>query len=141
MPDTSFVKLGFNAKLYYGSAGSSAANEISNVTNVTLSLSKASADVTTRRGGGWRQKKGTLKEGTVEFEMIWDPTDPAFSTLFTGWNENTPVALKILDEEGGTGLDADFEVMDMTREEPLEDAIKAKVKCEPTYTTRTPTWV
>jgi len=133
--------LGFDAKLYYGTVGATAATELTNVTNVTLNLSKATADVTTRGGGGWRQKKGTLKEGTVEFEMVWDPTDPGFAAFFSAWNNNTGIAMLVLDASGGTGLDADFDVVDMTREEPLEDVIKATVKCEPTTSTRTPSWV
>lgn len=34
-----------------------------------LNLEKGEADVTTRANNGWRATKGTLKEGSIEFEM------------------------------------------------------------------------
>lgn len=34
---------------------------------------------TTRANNGWRATAGTLKEGSIEFEMVWDPTDAGFT--------------------------------------------------------------
>ncbi len=36
--------------------------------------------------------------------------------------------------------DAEFSVIDIGRSEPLKEAVKAKIKVEPTYSTRAPVW-
>ena len=75
------VKLGLDAKLYFcvaGIGGSPTWTELTNVKNVTLSLQKGEADVTTRANSGWKATAGTLKEGSIEFEMVWDTADAGF---------------------------------------------------------------
>ncbi|MBK9127943.1 MAG: hypothetical protein IPM13_09095 [Phycisphaerales bacterium] len=67
--------LGMNAKLYYGTAGVPAATEMANVRNVTLNLEAGEADVTTRANSGWRATAPTLRECSVELEMVLDPDD------------------------------------------------------------------
>jgi len=149
------AKLGMQAKLYRLSTGVRAAwpssgapanlVELSNVKDVTLNLETGEADVTTRANNGWKATIATLKEGSVEFEMIWDPSDAGFSAMKDAYFNNTAVALAILDGAkdvvGSQGLWADFSVTNLTREEPLEDAIKAKVTVKPTYSAISPAWV
>ncbi len=71
--------LGKDAKLYHGTAGSTATTEMSNVRDVTLNLEAGEADVTTRANSGWRATAPTLRECTCEFEMVWDPADAGFT--------------------------------------------------------------
>jgi len=135
------AKLGLNAKAYYGTAGSSATTEITNIKDVTLNLEKGEADVTTRGGNGWRQTLATLKEGSIEFEMVWDPDDGAFGAVKDAYFNDTLIAMKFLDEAGGEGLDADFTVTNLTRNEALEEAITASVTVKVAYSDRAPQWV
>lgn len=134
------IRLGMHAKFYYGAAGSSASNELTNIRNVTLSLSKGEADVTTRGNAGWRATVGTLKEGSMEFEMIWDTDDPGFNAMQNSFITDEPIALRALDQENGTGLDADCSITNFTRNEQLEEAITVSVTAKPTYSTRSPHW-
>ena len=135
------IKLGMEAKLYYGAAGATAATELTNVKDVTLNLESGEADVTTRANAGWRATVGTLKTGSVEFEMIWDSDDAGFTAIKDAYFNNTPIALAILDEAGGEGLDADFSITNFSRKEALEQAITVSVTAKPTYSTRAPAWV
>jgi predicted secreted protein len=135
------TKLGLDAKIYQGTAGSTATTEMSNVTDVTLNLSKSEADVTTRANAGWKATIGTLKEGSVSFTMLWDTEDAGFAAIQQSWFDNTAIALLVLDSEDGTGLDADFSVISFTRNEPLSEAISVSVECKPTSGTRAPAWV
>ena len=135
------IKLGMEAKLYYGAAGTTAATELTNVKDVTLNLESGEADVTTRANAGWRATVGTLKTGSVEFEMIWDSDDLGFTAIKDAYFANTPIALAILDEAGGEGLDADFSITSFSRKEALEEAITVSVTAKPTYSTRAPAWV
>jgi len=149
------AKLGMQAKLYRLSTGlrgawpvsGAPANllELGNVKDVTLNLETGEADVTTRANNGWKATIATLKEGSLEFEAIWDTSDAGFGALKDAYFNNTPIAMAILDGAkdvvGSQGLWADFSVTNLTREEPLEDAIKAKVTLKPTYSAIPPAWV
>ncbi len=135
------IKLGMEAKLYYGVAGATATSELTNVKDVTLNLESGEADVTTRANAGWRATVGTLKTGSVEFEMIWDSDDAGFTAIKDAYFNNEPIALAILDEAGGEGLDADFSITSFSRKEALEEAITVSVTAKPTYSTRAPAWV
>ena len=135
------IKLGMNCKAYYGVAGASATNLMPNVTDVTINLEKGEADVTTRGNSGWRATVGTLKDGSVEFEMIWDTAEDGFNAIKDAYFNDTAIALAFLDGVAGEGLDADFTVTNFTRTEPLEEAVKAAVTVKPTYSNRAPEWV
>jgi len=119
--------LGMNAKLYYGTAGTTASTEMGNVRDVTLTLEAGEANVTTRANLGWRATAPTLRECTVEFEMVWDPDDAGFTTIKTAYLTAGKVALKVFDKAGGQGPDGDFSIVSFNRSEPLEEAITVSV--------------
>ena len=119
--------LGKDAKLYHGAAGSSAAAEMANVRDVTLTLEAGEADVTTRANSGWRATAPTLRECTCEFEMVWDPDDAGFTAIRNAFLASGLIALKILDKASGQGPDGDFAITSFSRNEPLEEAITVSV--------------
>lgn len=137
-------KLGMNCKAYYGVAGATATNILGNMKDVTLNLSTGESDVTTRSNAGWRAMAATLKEGSIEFKMVWDTADLGFAAIKDAWFNSTPIALAFFDTTPGTGdasgLDADFTVTNFTRNEPLEEAVTVDVTVKPTYSTRAPKW-
>src|SRR6185369_15541067 len=101
------AKLGLSGKLYRLTAGTRAAWPVSgapanlasldNVTDVTLSLETGEADVSTRSSNGWKATLPTLKEATIDFESVWDTSDPGFAALSNAYFNNTPIALAVLD--------------------------------------------
>ena len=138
------AKLGMDAKLYFkvdGQAGGGAWTEMSNVSDVTLNLEAGEADVTTRANGGWRATVATLKEGSVEFEMLWKPSDPGFAAVKNAFFNNGMIGLQILDEAAGEGLQADFSVTNFSRSEPLEEGIKVSVTVKITDSDTPPSWI
>lgn len=68
------IKLGMEAKLYRnsGTYASPTWTEIQNVKDLTLNLEAGEADVTTRGNAGWRATIASLKDGSIEFDMVWD---------------------------------------------------------------------
>jgi hypothetical protein len=141
------VKLGMDAKLYFcaaGIGGTPTWSLLGNVKNVTLNLQKGEADVTTRANNGWKATAATLKEGTIEFEMVWDTTDAGFTAIKDAYFNNTPIGMAAMDgpiaTTGSQGLWADCMITDFSREEPLEDAISVKVTAKPTYSANPPIW-
>jgi hypothetical protein len=68
-------QLGIKAKMYFGEAGTAGVptGELSNVTDVTITLDASEADVTTRDNDGFRATIAGLKECTIEFDMLYLP--------------------------------------------------------------------
>ncbi len=141
------VKLGMDAKLYRntGSYGSPVWNEVKNVKDVTLNLEAGEADVTTRGNGGWRANIATLKDASLEFEMVWDTADDDFTAIRTAFLTNAAIEFAVLDgpvaTSGSQGLRASMAITNFSRAEPLEEAIKVSVTAKPTYATNPPEWM
>ena len=116
-----------------------------NVRDVTLNLEEGEADVTTRANNGWRATEPTLKEASIEFEMVYDPGDTGFTKFLGAWLNRTVLAVAILDGAkdtvGTMGLWADFKVTSFTKSEPLEEGQTVSVTIKPAYSTVAPEWV
>ena len=134
------VVLGLDAVLYRGTAGQQGSIEVTNVKDLTLNLESGEADVTTRKTQGWKASIATLKEGSLEFEMLYDTADDDFQAFQAAYFGNTPIALFVSDG-AGTGMDADFSVTGFNINQNLEEAMTVSVKAKPTASTRAPQWV
>ena len=128
------IRLGMEAKLYFcaaGIGGSPTWTELTNVKNVSLALQTGEADVTTRGNSGWKATAATLKEGSIEFEMVWDTADAGFTAIKNAYFGNTLIGLAAMDgpiaQNGSQGLCADCMITNFSRDEPLEEAITVKV--------------
>ena len=125
--------LGMNAKIYQGAAGADLATvtEMSNVKDVTLNLEAGEADVTTRGNQGWRATVATLRECSVEFEMLWNPGDAGFEAIKTAFLSAGTLRLAVLTGEKATsgteGPLGDFSITNFTRNDPLEEGVTVSV--------------
>ncbi len=138
------IKLGMDAVLNYktgGVGGGGSWTELSNVKDVTLSLETGEADITTRANSGWRATVGTLKEASVEFEMVWDTADAGFTAIKDAFFNNTEIGLQVLDGTAGSGLEADFSITNFSRSEQLEEALTVSVTAKVTYAGTAPAWI
>lgn len=142
------IRLGMEAKLYYksgGVGGSGSWTELDNVKDLTLNLETGEADVTTRGNQGWRATVATLKDGSIEFEMVWDTQDAGFTAIKNAFFNNTAIGFAVMDGNietaGSQGLQADFSITNFSRNEPLEEAVTVSVTAKPTYSAAAPQWV
>jgi len=138
------IKLGMEATLNYKVGGQDGAGswlELTNTKDVTLSLEAGEADVTTRGNDGWRAIVATLKEASVEFEMVWDTGDAGFDAIKDAYLGNGIIGVQILDGDSGEGLQADFMITSFSRSEALEEAIMVSVTAKVTYSTTPPSWI
>lgn len=136
--------LGLDAKAFRGPAGEKATVEMKNIKDLSLSLESGDADITTRKAAGWRMSVATLKEASIEFEMLYDTEDEDFKAISGAYFNNTPLALFILDGSG-SGLDCDVSITGLSMEQALEEAISVSVTAKPTNIGgekgRAPAWV
>ena len=141
------MKLGLEAKLYRntGTYATPTWKEMENVKDLTLNLEASEADATTRGNGGWRATVAALKEGSIEFEMVWDTADDDFTAIQEAYFNGTEIEFAVLDGDvtvGGTqGLRATMSILKFTRTEPLEEAITVSVTAKPTYADNPPEWM
>ena len=136
------IKLGLDAKLFRGTAGTQGTIEGTNVKDVSLSLESGEADVTTRKAKGWKLSVATLKEASLEITILYDTEDEDFIAFKEAYFSNTPISLFVTDgDTTAHGLDADFSVTGFTVDQPLEEAVTVKVTAKPTASDRAPVWV
>lgn len=145
------LRLGLEAVLYVntGSYGSPTLVKVDNVKDLTLSLEKNTADVTTRGNNGWRAMLGVLKDATVDFGMVWNTSDPNFVLIRNAFLATTLAAQTLeffvlsadVDEADCEGLRASFMVEKFVKNEQLEEAQNVDVSIRPTYATVAPQWV
>jgi len=141
--------LGMNCKLYYSTTLVDASShtpdllswtELDNVQDVTTNLETGEADITTRANGGWRATAATLKDGGIEFEMLWKPGDSGFEALQDAWDAGDEIAITALDgaddTSGSQGIAGNFTVTNFSRSEPLEEAAKVSVTLKPSSYTQ-----
>ena len=138
------IKLGMDAVLNFKSGGVGGVGvwtELANVKDVTLSLETGEADITTRANAGWRATVGTLKEASVEFEMVWDTADAGFTAIKDAFFNNAVIGLQVLDGPAGSGLEADFSITNFSRSEQLEEALTVSITAKVTYAGTAPVWI
>ena len=93
------AKLGLDAKLYRntGTYAAPTWDLIGNVRDLTLNLETGEADVSTRSNNGWRATVSTLKDASLEFEMVWDTADSDFGAIRDAFLNNTTVEIAVMD--------------------------------------------
>jgi predicted secreted protein len=138
-------KLGLECKLFRntGTYESPVWDEITNTKDVTLNLEAGEADVTTRNNNGWRATLAALKDGSVDFQMVWDTDDADFTAIRQAWFNDASIEFAILDGAAATGqgLRATMRVLNFSISQPLEEAVTVDVTIKPTYAANAPEWM
>jgi len=131
--------MGIDAIIYYGTAGTTAAGELENVRDVTVSCTRAEADASSR-SSSWKLTMGGLLDVSVSFDLILEIDNTGFDALNAAYMSNTAIALLILDKASGEGPDADFVITEFSRNEPMGETISYNVTAKPAATARAPSW-
>ena len=135
------IVLGLDCKLYVGTAGTKATTEMQDVKNVTLNLDKGEADVTTRGNNGWRAYVGTLKDASLEFDLLYnDANGSEYKQLLNSYLNGTALAF-FVGESATDGLDADWTITGFNKSQELEEASTVSVTARIAKTNRNPAWI
>lgn len=115
--------------------------EVTNVRDLTVNLEKALADASTR-GSTFRQQVGTLKDLSVDFQMVHDPSDTARTAFEGAFYSDADVELLVLDGSiatvGSAGIRFLAQVSKFTENQALEDVGLDDVTVVPTYSSTDP---
>lgn len=139
------TKIGLDCKLYYnsGTYSSPTWHEIVNAKDVTIPLTKGEADTSTR-GTKWKTRRGTLRDASIDFQLVQVDNDAAFTALFDSYVNGTPIELLALNGPVGTagsqGLRAMCEVFNFQDAQALESAQTFDVSAKPTPSANPPAW-
>lgn len=127
------LRLGLDCFTVHNDATTASPNWITvgRVKDENLTLSKALADVTTRNAAGWRQQVGTLKEASVDLQLLFDDTysDPDNLLFRNSFLNNGLILLGFFDKDptlAGTtieGLYGGWEVTEHSFNRELESAV------------------
>lgn len=134
------ARIGILAKTYRGAAGSSASTEMKNIRDLTVNDERGEADIS-NRGSEFELIRTTMRKVSFDFQMNADEDDADYAAILAAYVNRTPIAWKCLSAADGSGIDCDVEVLKLTRNEALRDAMTADVTVKPTYHTRYPEWV
>lgn len=150
--------LGLDTKLFYGIKGAAVAEgatppageewiEWTNIKDLSLSLESATDDVSVRGGAGWRQVVATLRDGTTEWDSVYDPLDTGFIAFKNAYFNAVDRVIGVFVADGpeatlGTnGLMADFMVTSFGITQNLEEATKVNITIQPTFSAFVPVWI
>lgn len=125
------MKIGFEGKLYHGTAGTTAATEATNVKDLTLDLSASEIDASTRGNGGYKGYLRGLKDVGISGKSNWNSTDTFLTALRTSFINGTAVAIKALDSASGSGPDGDFICTKFPRSENLDGVMEIDWSVKP----------
>lgn len=139
--------IGADCKLYInsGTFDTPVWDEVELVRDLQQQLEKGDAEVSHRGSGGWRIRIGTLKDGRLQFDIIWEPGNEEFDALQAGFNGNTLVDLAAMDGDietpGSQGLRAEMSVLSFSRSEQLDGVVMASVNAAPGSIVNAPEWM
>lgn len=122
---------------------------MTNIKDETINLETALSDVTTRAANGWRLQVGTLSEGSIDTQMLYNIADADFVAIMQAFMDKSMVLLGFFDDDPAAaastinGLVGGFGVTNFSINRQLEEAIMVDV----TFTAREndedegPSWV
>ena len=100
---------------------------VTNIRDETVSLDTSLADITTRKAAGWRLQVGTLSEGTVDANVMYDTSDADFTAFQDAYFNKTPLLMAFMDGDiavtGNQGLKGAFMVTTFGINRQLEEAM------------------
>ena len=134
------MPIGWDAKLYRGTAGADPSTEMTNVRDVKLPLSIGEADIS-NRASRFELTDVTLFATSIDFEMLWDETDSDFSAIWTAFTTGATIAMKALGKTSGKGVKSDVKVVKCEAAQDLKGAQIASVSVKPTKGTLAPAFV
>ncbi len=127
-------KLGFENKLYIGSAGSAPTTEMTNVSNLSVNLNAAKVDVTARNTGAFKTYIAGMIDPSLSFTVHADANDTSLALIRSAYIGRGAVAVKV-DLGDNYAFQADCIVEDLSNSQETESVTDYSVSLAPTIIT------
>ena len=135
------VKRGFEGKVYMGTAGSTAATQLVERTDITYNLASETADSTAAGDGEsvpLKTEEVVAVSADISWSMLYKTEDTNIATMINAAAAGTPIAVKIIRHASDSdAFDGDC-FLDFGSSMPLSDNQKFEVKAKPTRRLRAP---
>lgn len=129
------TRMGLEAKLYYGTAGTTATTEATNVKDLSNTFAPNKADISDR-GSRLAKYAPGLIEASITWSSNWSDTDTFVQTMYAAAIAETPVALRTLDFKNvsgqGKGWNGDFIITKADQKQPLKEGQSVDFEAFPT---------
>lgn len=132
-------QVGLDMKLYRdtgGGYGTETWEEIANVRDLSAPDAFSEADVS-RRAIGVKQSEPTLRDVSIEWEMVHDPADTDFAAIQSAYYAKTALVLAMANDNIATSgteyLAVQCKILKFERQEPLEGAVTYAVTAKPCW--------
>jgi len=125
------IRMGLDAQLFWGAAGSTAATLTTNVIDLTQEIDTTEAELNSRGSIVEQAGPATIKL-KLSWNSNWDPQDAFIQALLAAITGRTPIALRTKDYSAGKGVDGDFIVTKGSKKEPLKEGQKVDLEATPT---------
>ena len=120
-------KLGHQTMISIGS------NQLKLSRDITVNQGGSEVDVTSRNSGGVKQVVLGLKDLSISFQAIYDPSDSAIDALQGSYDDGTPVSVTLSDptlDYNGSWVCTQFNV-----NQPIDGVVTVDVTLKPTVGT------
>jgi hypothetical protein len=127
-------RMGFEGLLYRGSAGTTAATQVTNSRDITESFSTEQGE-TTERGDGSAPpityKRITGRNYNIRWNMTEDSGDASLTAFKAAAAAGTPVAIRTKSYSSGLGVDGDVVIVSVEQGKPLKGESTVDITAEP----------
>ncbi len=142
------MKIGMNCILYIDVDDDYADptfEQVENCRDLTLNIERTEADMSRRGGGGYEEVVFTLAKASIEFDMVYDPTDTKFQAIRDAFLNNTPLPMFVgdgdVETEGTEGLRAMMGVGKFNTPQTLTTGCITSVSMKPYPSAHPPEYV
>ena len=140
----SFV-LGKECKLFYkvdGQEGGGAWLSVPYVRELAGKSTKEEVDLDSRASGQFKVVGADKIAESIEFDMLYNPNDPAFQAFLARFYDTAPglIGIQCFDPDD-RGLEGDWDIFDFSRGQPLNGAATVSVILKPAPSTIPLHWV
>jgi hypothetical protein len=134
MGETKTTVMGFEGIAYYGAAGSTASNQITNRRDINYKTTPDKGDTTVAGDGTAppvKTSRVTAIGVSLDITMLDKTNDPILDAFKVAATSGTPIAMRLKSHKTGKGFDGDV-ILDMEEGAPMNGEKTVKFTCEPT---------
>lgn len=133
-------KMGFEGLIYRGTAGSTAATQMTNTQDITISYDNEEGATTVRGDGSAvliNTSRVVAKSVSIEWTMLVKSDDTNLEALRVAEAAGSPVAIRLKDHSAGKGFDGDV-ILSMQHGMPLKGEQTVRFTAKPNDDNRAP---